>query len=168
MQAVRELIVFMAARHHLFIIHRPLLCILALAVSGCSPKVHLVAESKSPDNRKIARVYEEEALPLVGTSSFVYVTPLNRAQDENTDLVFRGDDMNGRNFGPLNISWSDATHLHVGYCSGNTETFRNNWFDHKAERPDLTEIVVALDLEPPGQWPASRPVNTRGGDPPCN
>jgi hypothetical protein len=152
----------------LSIIHRPILCVLALVVSGCSPKVHLVAQSKSPDNSKIARVYEEESLPLVGTSSFVYVTPLNRAQDEKADLVFQGDDMNGRNFGPLNISWSDATHLHVGYCSGRTEIYRNYWFDRKAERADLTEIVVALDLEALGHWPASRPLNTRSGDPPCN
>jgi hypothetical protein len=145
-----------------------LICGLALAAGGCSPKVHLVAQSISADKSKVATVYEEEALPLVGTSSFVYITPANRPLDKTADLVFRGDDMNGRNFGPLNLSWSDATHLHIGYCGGRTEIYRNYWLDRKADRPDLTEIVVSLDLEPPGHWPANRPMNTTGGPPPCN
>jgi hypothetical protein len=151
------------------IMKRPLLPIfLTMALVGCSPKTHQVAQVSSPDKSKVATVYEEEALPLVGTSSFVYVTPSSRPLDEQADLVFRGDDMSGRNFGPLNIGWSDATHLHVGYCSGRTEIYRNYWFDRKADRPDQTEIVVSLDLEPEGKWPASRPLNTRGGSPPCN
>ncbi len=149
-------------------IHNGFFGILSLALCACSPKVHVVSQASSPDRSKVATVYEEEALPLVGTSSFVYVTPANRKLDKTADLVFRGDDMNGRNFGPLDLLWSDASRLHIGYCSGRTEIYRNYWFDRKADRPDLTEIVVALDLEPPGQWPAYRPLNTRGGPPPCN
>ena len=147
----------------------PLLAIfLTMALVGCGPKVHQVAQVFSPDKSKVATVYEEEALPLVGTSSFVYVTATSRPLNKLADLVFQGDDMSGRNFGPLNVGWSDATHLHIGYCSGRTEVYRNYWFDRKADRPDQTEIVVSLELEPEGKWPANRSVNTQGGSPPCN
>ncbi|HEY1631067.1 MAG TPA: hypothetical protein VGF56_07110 [Rhizomicrobium sp.] len=140
---------------------------LILLIAGCSrPATHVVAQAVSPDRSKIAVVYAEDPLPLVGASSFVYIHPAARPVDRDVDLVFQGDDMDGRNFGPVNIQWSDNDHLDIAYCDGRTETYRNYWFDRRAKQP--AELVVALDFEPRGEWPPATPPQRRAGSPPCN
>ncbi len=136
-----------------------------MANGGCKPSVHMVSQAVSPDKSKVAFVYEEEARPLVETYTFVYIKPVGRPLDERNDLVFRGGDMNGRAFGPVNIQWSDDGLLHIGYCSGRTEIFRNAWADVRAALP--VELAVELDLESQGAWPVTTPPDRRAGPPPC-
>jgi hypothetical protein len=137
----------------------------SIGLGGCDPKVHVVAQAASPDKTKIAMVYEEEAVPLVETWTYVYIKPVGRDLDKRRDLVFSGGDMNGRKFGPVNVEWAGNNFLHVGYCSGWTETFRNYWMDGKAQLPQKME--VQLDLEVSGKWPDSTPSDRRAGTPPC-
>lgn len=128
--------------------------------------VHLAAQAISPDRSKIALVYEEEIRPLVQTYTFVYIKPVDRPLDKRTDLVFRGSDMSGRGFGPVNVGWPSNDDLSVGYCSGRTEIFRNVWADLHAALP--IELTVQLDQETPGTWPSSTPLNKQAGPPPCD
>lgn len=127
--------------------------------------MHVQAKSLSPDHQKIAYVLEEDSLPLVSTDTVVLIKPVNRELDKKADLVFRGGDMNGRRFGPVNVRWLTDGSLLVGYCSGRTSVFHNYWSDVHAADP--TELEVVLEKEAPGQWPPSGPPNGQSGPPPC-
>ena len=127
--------------------------------------MHERARLLSPDGQKIAYVLEEEPVPLVSTETLVLIKPINREIDNSADLVFRGSDMNGRRFGPVNIRWLTDGSLWLGYCSGRTAVFRNYWLDSHADNP--TELEVVLEKEAIGQWPSSGPPNGQSGPPPC-
>lgn len=128
--------------------------------------MHVRAKTLSPDRTKIAYLLEEEPAALVSMDSVVLIVPADRRLDKENDLVFRGGDMNGRHFGPMNIRWERADLLRIGYCSGRTSIFRNLWWDDHVKQPDDTEII--LEREPSGEWPTSVPLNRRAGPPPCS
>ena len=119
----------------------------------------------SPDGSKIAYVVTDEDEPLVSTGMYVFIKSKGRTLNYNSDLVFRGGDMNGRNFGPLDIGWASNGTLRIGYCDGRTEQFRNRWLDAGDVSHPETEILLVK--EAPGVWPASRPTEARAGPPPC-
>ena len=136
-----------------------------LALAGCQAPPHTLAKATSPGGTKVAYLLEEDSVPLVSTGSTVEVSTVVRPPNHNADLVFRGDDMNGRGFGPVNIMWMSNELLSIGYCSGRISIFRNDWVDAQAQQSNPIEIV--LEREPPGQWPKTVPVNRRGPTPPC-
>ncbi|MBP2275563.1 MULTISPECIES: hypothetical protein [Sphingomonas] len=135
-------------------------------LSGCEQPMHVRAKTLSPDRTKIAYLLEEEPAALVPMDSVVVIVPTNRRLDNDNDLVFRGGDMNGRHFGPLNIRWNHDDLLVIGYCSGRTSIFKNNWWDNHGKQPDDTEIILERELS--GEWPASVPPDRRAGPPPCS
>lgn len=97
-----------------------------LALQGCQPpKMHVLAKTLSPDRQKIAYVLEEDPFPLVSTDTLVLVKPVNRELDKEADLVFRGGDVNGRGFGPVNVRWLPDGSLWIGYCSGRISAYHN-------------------------------------------
>lgn len=134
-------------------------------LSGCEQPMHVRAKALSPDRTKIAYLLEEEPAALVSMDSLVLIVPTNRRLDTDNDLIFRGGDMNGRRFGPLNIRWERNDLLVIGYCSGKTSIFRNQWWENHGKQLDDTEII--LEREPTGEWPASVPPDRRAGPPPC-
>lgn len=136
-----------------------------LALSGCRPAMHVRAKTFSPDRTKIAYVLEEEPLPLVSMNTVILVKPTNRSSVAKSDVVFRGGDMNGRHFGPVNIRWLQNDLLWIGYCSGRTSIFRNFWLDAQSDGPE--EIEILLKKETPGRWPPSGAPNGQSGPPPC-
>jgi hypothetical protein len=137
-----------------------------VVLSGCEQPMHVRAKTLSPARTKIAYLLEEEPAALVSMDSVVVIVPTSRRLDNDNDLVFRGGDMNGRHFGPLNIRWDRDDLLVIGYCSGRTSIFRNNWWNNHGKQPDDTEII--LEREPSGEWPASVPPDRRAGPPPCS
>lgn len=136
-----------------------------LILQGCqAPAMHVRAKFLSPDHRKVAYVLEEKALPLVSTDTVVLIKPIDRPLDERADTVFRGGDVNGRHFGPVDTHWLQDGSLWVGYC-GRTSIFHNYWSDVHAKDP--AELEVILEKEAPGRWPESGPPNGQSGPPPC-
>lgn len=133
---------------------------------GCGrPARHVVAQATSPDGTLVAIVKQEEPTPLVSMDSLIFIKPVSRDLDENSDLVFRGGDMNGRRYGPLNIRWQDNDHLWIGYCTGRTAIYRNTWLDGHSATPK--ELRISLDKEAEGHWPVGGPPKGSAGPPPC-
>ena len=137
----------------------------AVALRACQAPWHVLSTSIAPDHRKIAYVMKADDMPLVGTDMVVAIKPADRDLDLNADVVFRGEDMDGRGFGPINIRWLPDGSLWVGYCSGRTSIYHNSWWDVRAKDPQ--EIAVVLEREPVGHWPANGPPNGQSGPPPC-
>lgn len=145
-------------------IHRLSLLIVIGLLGGCGVPSHEVARAVSPDGSKVALVYEEEPRGLVQTYTFVYVRPANRDLKKR-DLVFQGGDMNGRDFGPVNVTWVGNRTVMVGWCAGYTSIFRNLWADWSRDPED--QVQVQLYQQPEGDWPPSIPLERRAGPPPC-
>ena len=99
------------------------LAVVLMLIAGCHVPVHEVARAESPDRSMVALVYQEEPRGLIETDTFVYIKPSSRKLNNHNDLVFRGGDMDGRAFGPVNVQWAGANSLIVGYCTGRTQIF---------------------------------------------
>jgi hypothetical protein len=134
-------------------------------LGGCKVPTHVVVQSLSPDGKHFAIIYEEEPRPLIQTDTDVYIEPVKRPLNKRADLVFHGGDMDGRNFSHMNIRWASNETLTLGYCTGHTEVYRNEWRDWRVNPDD--QVTVDLIREASGAWPASTPPNRRSGTPPC-
>ncbi|MCX2803407.1 hypothetical protein [Microbulbifer thermotolerans] len=100
---------------------------LALLLSGCGDlcSVDLLSESKSPDGKYIATVFERNC---GATTPFVRVVSLRHAgsgfaPEEDDDWVFT---IHGQS--DINVSWVENTELIISYsATGDTPTQRTRW-----------------------------------------
>jgi hypothetical protein len=131
---------------------------IGLSVACAPPEV---TEVKSPDGALVVKLIDDRG---GGAATSTYQRVVIEAPHKPFGpkaVVFEGENMSGRRFGDLNLSWSDGRTLNLGYCDGTIERFAKS--AHIGDRA----VAVRLIQEPIGDWPASTPIGQRGGPPPC-
>lgn len=131
----------------------------ALALAACLPPE--VTSYPSPDGRLVARLVEFREMGPLGSTDQKVTVQARQGFLSQTKVVLDGENMDGRGFSSLNLSWKDSHTLVIGYCSGDLGGLIPR------VRVGGADVDIRLFQEARGRWPSNIPPERRTGPPPC-